>query len=358
MKKLPILSILSFVLFYSCNSNDNAVDATFDINTLLSDVTNTMILPSLTDFQNNALNLQQLTETYVEEVSEANLNALRNQWNTTAISYEKTYVFHIGEARSRFLHQAIYNWPTIPESLDNFILNNEITEEVVAAISPQIKALAGLEYLLYSDNLATTNARFINDEKRLEYLRLSVNFLITQANRLHSIWSTSGENYATTFINNEGTGTNESINLLYNGINNIIDTGKVTKIGKPAGLESSEMVNTEIVQAPFSELSLELLLQNIETVEAVLFSDSITNISDYITFIAKDDVLITELQDLINQIKQDIAAIPVPLNEALISNATEVENLHTHLGDLNILLTVDLRSTLSIIITATDNDGD
>ncbi|WP_240751463.1 imelysin family protein [Flagellimonas onchidii] len=175
-------------------------------------------------------------------------------------AYESTYNFHIGMARARFLHQAIYNWPTVATALEDFIANNEVTEETLAPISPQIKALAGIEYLLFKSDVTTTNQEFVDNAKRRDYLKYSSSFLISQADRLLNIWAEDGEDYANTFINSNATGIDGSFNLFFNGLYNSIDTGKVTKIGKPAGLENSPNSNPDIVQAPYSGQSLALLM--------------------------------------------------------------------------------------------------
>ncbi|MEO0573484.1 MAG: imelysin family protein [Bacteroidota bacterium] len=377
MKKLKSLRILFLMLFVlGCGGSDESttddmvddgavddmVDDTvmeeFDVPSLLADATNSLILPTLSDFNAQAGIFSSLATTYLDETSETNLEALRTQWITMTLAYEKTYVFHIGLARDRFLHPAIYNWPTVAEAIEDFISDGEITEASVAAISPQIKALAGIEYLLFKSTVTETNNEFSLDENRREYLRLSVEFLIAQADRLLSIWQPDGDNYATTFINNEDTGIRASFNLFFNGLNNAVDTGKVTKIGKPGGLETSEIPNPDIVQAPFSNISLELLTVSMEMVEEAFFGEGITNISDYIFFVLQEDSLNDDLQTKIDEVQEAIAAITVPLEEAVTADPTAVENLHTKMTELGILFTVDVRSVLSIIITATDNDGD
>lgn len=362
MKKINILLFISLIIAVviacSTSTDDEPTGNDFSVTQLLSDTTTEVILPILEDFNSQAKLFDAAVTTYLTETSEANLAALKTQWSATAISYEKTYVFHIGIARDRFLHQAIYNWPTVSNALEDFILNNEVTRTTVAAISPQIKALAGLEYLVFKTDVTTTNNEFRAEEKRREYLKLSSAFLVSQSDRLLDIWSIDGEDYANNFINSTETGIDGSFNLLFNGLYNAIDTGKVTKIGKPAGLENSDIVLPELVQAPYSNQSLNLLLSTIETVEIAFFNPDITNISHYIGSITGDDVLNNDIQTAIDAVKIAITAIPVSLEEAVSTNPTEVETLHTKLTELNVLLAVDVRSILSIIVTSTDNDGD
>jgi len=364
MKKRRIIPLILVLLMMACGDSnqteidDDAMIEEFDVSKLLADATNTIILPVLADFNQEAVTFNEMVVAYTNAPSENGFTALRSQWTTMAISYERTYVFHIGLARERFLHNAIYSWPTVVSAVEGFIEDDIINEETVAAISPQIKALAGLEYLLFKSDAATTHQEFLNDAKRTELLRLSSEFILAQANRLFSIWDPNDEAYATTFINNETTGVRASFNLFFNGLNNAIDVAKVSKIGKPGGFESSSAANAAIVQAPFSGTSLDLLAANIAMVEEAFFAENNTNISDYIFFTLKDNSLNEDIQSKINEIQATISIIDAPLTEAVINNQTQVENLHTQLTELRILFTVDVRSTLSLIVTATDNDGD
>ncbi len=81
------------------------------------------------------------------------------------------------------------------------------------------------------------------------------------------MWDESGERYINVFINSQAIGIEGSFNRLYNGLFNLIDTAKVTKIGKPAGLENSENTNPELTQAYFSTSSLDIIRVNIQSVE-------------------------------------------------------------------------------------------
>lgn len=360
-KTTAYLTILLTVLLCGCNStnDENGTEPDeFSVKDLLSEVTANTIIPSIEGFNMAAKSFNGLVDTYINDPSESNLTALRNQWVQTTLAYESTYNFHIGVARSRFLHQAIYNWPTVSNAIEDFIANNEVTEETVAPISPQIKSISGMEYLLFKSDIATTNQEFVDNVKRRDYLKYSSDFLVDQADRLLGIWAEDGEDYGTTFINSTATGLDNSFNLFFNGLYNAVDTGKVTKIGKPGGLENSPNPNPEIVQAPYSNISLELLEVSITTTEKAFFSEGQTDISDYIFFVAKDNVLNNELQEAFTEVKQAIQAVPGTLEMAVIDNPTSVENLHTSLTKLNVLLAADVRSILSIVLTSTDNDGD
>ncbi|MEM9649959.1 MAG: imelysin family protein, partial [Bacteroidota bacterium] len=117
MKRIYLaLIILTALFFVDCKRQSSEKDTQegFEVQQLLQEVTDQVIMPALVDFDKKAGILDQLANTYSKNPDESQLEALREQWVKTALAYERTYNFHIGQAKSRFLHQAIYNWPTVP----------------------------------------------------------------------------------------------------------------------------------------------------------------------------------------------------------------------------------------------------
>lgn len=356
MKRLIVLCIL--FLTFTCSSEREETDPPFNVKGLLKDITNQQILPSVSNFVTASINLNSAVETYVLETTEVNLTIAQNHWQQTALAYGKIYAFNIGDIRNQFMHQALYNWPTLPNAIENIFINNDnITEDLVSNLSPQIKTLSGLEYLLFGNDSSTINTSFSSSEKRRLYLKFVALELKTQAERLEGIWGTT-QNYTNTFINSDAIGIQGSFNKLYNGLYNSIDTGKVTKIGKPAGLENSQNTNPEQTQAHFSAYSLLILKQNLVSIEETYFNANGLGINDYVESITGTNTLNNTIADAIQSTQNAIDAIPVPLFNAITSHPNEVAVLHEELERLGVLFSVDVRSVLSIIITSTDNDGD
>ncbi|WP_299437452.1 imelysin family protein [uncultured Aquimarina sp.] len=360
MKKIQIIFLVLIGCIISCNEDDPETNTNnFEVREFLDDVATNNILLSVNEFKNQTDALNLAVEVYLNDINETNLVTVRNQWKSTALAYASIYAFNIGEVRDRFFHQALYNWPTLPNAIESFIVDNtEINEELITSISPQAKTLSGLEYLVFKDSLGNTNQEFTLSDNRQNYLRFIALELKNQASRLLNVWEESGEDYASVFVNSQATAIDGSFNRLYNGLFNLIDTGKVTKIGKPAGLENSENTNPELTQAYFSNSSLEILRENIQSVERVYFKTNGLGISDYVFSVIKNNELNNAIKNKIDEIYESIDGIPVSLFEAITTNPNEVEVLHKKLDELGILFSVDVRSVLSIIITSTDNDGD
>jgi predicted lipoprotein len=347
------------LILTACDSSDNDQQTNFNITTLLTDATNQQIIPAVDAFLSEVTLLDNSIINYLDNTTTDNLTSVKSQWKTVALSYEKIYAFNIGDIRNQFSHQAIYPWPTVPTSIEDFIVNNtEITETFISSLSPQVKSIAALEYLMYKSDITTTNSEFINETNRRDFLKFASANLKSEAERVANTWAASGANYSQSFINNSASGINGSFNIYFNGLYNLIDTGKVSKIGKPAGLENSQTVNPELTQAFYSNTSKDIIKANMLSIQNAYFNTQGLGIDDYVFSIMNNQELNDLVQNKINDVTTAVDNIPVPLYDAVTSNPNEVATLHAELEALGILFAVDLRSILSIVITSTDNDGD
>ena len=355
-KNLTLFAVFCLILMVSCVENPKKKE--FDLTLLLKEITQKQILPTLTDFEKQAKKLVTEIEGYQSAPTLNQLKIVRAQWANTAKAYERTYNFHFGPAKSKFLHRAIYNWPTVPETIENLLGSDEFNEEKMTKASPQIRSLAAMEYLLFGEELEAVSSQMEEHKARRDYLLYAAKFVQSQATRLLKVWLDEGEGYAKTFSSNKADGLDGSFNLLYNGLYNAANTAKVTKIGKPGGFEKSPRTNPGRVQAPYSNLSLELTVASLEVIEQAFFGNDHPNISQYIASLSEDELINQRIKTAIQDAKSAVAAIPVPLEKAVESHPEQVQQLHEKLTALNIWMGVDARSVLSVIVTSTDNDGD
>lgn len=350
-----------YIILIACKNDDDTSKSTesFDLKTLLQSEVDAQILPAVSGFVNATNTMEASVQSYLSQTTEINLTNVKQQWKAIAIAYEKIYAFNIGEVRSQFIHFSIYNWPVTPIAIENNISNNTIDENFMDTVPASLKSIAALEYLLFRAPVSETNFEIANSENRKNYIKFSALFLKIQAEKLQNIWLPSGSNYANTFVNNTETGIRSSFNIFYNGLYNSIDTGKVTKIGKPAGLEKSDVIDPELTQALFSDTSLTLIRTNIESIEQIYFNTSgALGIDDYVFFITQSNTLNDLVTNKIDAVINAIDNISLPLDQAISVEPELVGALYKALDELRILFAVDLLSRLSLIITSTDNDGD
>jgi hypothetical protein len=327
---------------------------------MIVDITDNIIITKITSFTTACEELNNAALTYANNINDENLIDAQNKWVNAASIYAELYAFNIGESKKQLFNKKLYNWPTYNIAIENFIENNDtITEENVANISSQAKTLSGIEYLLFSnDNTNEINDLFINSEKRKEYLRLITINQLNQANNLENLWSSDGGNYRKIFVNNAGTGLSSSLNMLYNGIYNVIATVKITKIGSTAGLENSDIINLDELQAPYKGYTKELIIQNIKISKQAFFNENGLGISNNIAAIAGNEELNHLLEAKFDNVLNSLENLNGTLANAIQNNPESVKTIHEQLNEIMVVLAVDVRSVLSIVITATDNDGD
>lgn len=358
--KLILVFIIPFLVL-TCTEEAEPVNAASNRrDQFVSNIALNNISPTISIFNEVVEQLDVLIESYFYSSDLDTLIAICDQWKIAAVTYESVYAFNIGEVRDQYLHLALNNWPCQSSSFEYVINSDDVLDfEYIQNMGSKIKSLSTLEYLLFNDSVENTHEMFQISSRRLLYLKLISNELHLNAVRLSSVWSSLGEGrYLDIFIRNEGSGINESFNLFFNGIYNMIDTAKVTKVGKPSGLENSKIKIPETVQAYYSEFSLELIKTDIAILRDVYFSDSGFGISDLVKAIHTDNSINNDILNTLNQIDHTLANFQFSLSESIVQNDPEIETLHKQLETLSILLSVDLRSILSVIITSTDNDGD
>lgn len=352
LKILIIVALLGLMNCSSDNENETKYKFTND-KALIESIVNTIIKPSVAKLETEVSKLKNLSNTFIATPSTTHLQPLKEQWLIVAKQYATNYVFNIGDIKYKYYPLRINNWPTVNESIENYLLNKEVTNETIIQLGSSAKGIPALEYLFFGADEDKVIQDFSN-QKRKKFLVLLINELENNAKQQNADWLT----YAPKIIDNSALGIDGSFNLLFNGLNNTIHYAWETKIGKPAGLENSPATNTGKIEARFSKESLTLIKENINTVYKVFFNDNIISIADKIEFITKNKTLNTSLQNQFDKINQAISTIENPLFNAINNDKEDIRTLYNELKKLEILFTTDVSSTLSLIVTGTDGDGD
>lgn len=318
---------------------------------------NKIIFPNTSLLKSDAQKFQELADSYSKEQTTDGLIKVREQWLKVAKSWARCYAFNIGTLKRQYFALRFANFPINTQGLEQIITSKElVNESVVKSMGSDTKGILGLEYLLYGKENAVTNNTFEKSENRKKLLQLMTEELSKNATSYHEKW----EEYSQSLINNESESGNisNSFNLIFNGLNNAIHYAWETKIGKPAGLEKSKIISKDRVEAAFSKKSLEFVKENISMTKEVFFSNKTVNISDKIKFVTKNDDLNNTIKKQYEKIENAIDAIEKPLSIAIESEKEKVRILHNELKRLEIYFSTDVKSTLSLIITGTDGDGD
>ena len=353
MKNYIIICVL--VLFVSCQSDNKTTYSLQDDFYELYYQQN--ILPALTNFKAAMEEEVKEIKVFKANINQGSLENIQTKWLHSAEAFSKLNTYSFVAVKTRFFHTNIYNFPVNTAIVENNIASQEnFDTNYFSTASTVSKGLATLEYLMYDnqdDTLALTKLQ--EDTHRVNYLLGVAEAILGQTNSLIAFWE---KGYKTEFINANEVGCEENARCVaFNQLINVIDVIRVTKIGKPAGLEKSESVNVEILEAFRSENSLKLIRASIEEIEYV-YSGSSANFSDMVNGISGSEQLSLKIADTFKDVYKNIDGIDTSLFNAISNDDPKVQELYESLFQLLRYFSVDATSILSINVFPTDNDGD
>lgn len=223
-----------------------------------------------------------------------------------------------------------------------------------------------MDYLLFgigADNTAILT-QYTSDSKaanRKTYLVALSAELKANIAKVVTAWNGA---YKDTFTSSSGTDVGSSTGQLVNQLVYDYEILKNYEVGIPAGVQSMGTTYPNKVQAYYSKISLQLALLHVQALQNVYLGKATNDglgFDDYLTKVnakynggllndaikAQFGVAIAKLQTLSD-----------PLSTNITINAAQVTAAYTELQKLTVLLKTDMTSSLGILITFGDNDGD
>lgn len=352
---------ISFLMLLFACKDDNSSGANFDQTTLLTDLYEQVISPTINEFKGESEELDNTIQKLVQTPNLSNLESAQSQWKTTMLVWKKCQLFNIGEVEQTYLENRIQKWPIN----STFILENindtiALNSAFIEGIGSTAKGLSAIEYFIFSVDSSNSDivSALGNNPRKLEYLAALSTNIKDKAADFELAW----QDYSSAFKAATGNDFGASISLQVNEMVGELEKLNKNKIAKPAGL-SGTVVNGSLVEAMRSEYSKELIVSTIENLKATFVSNDTqySGFDDYIDY-TKAEFAGEPLSDkIISQIDQCIEAIESingPLHTAVVDNPQEVADAREAILQLLVLIKVDLASSLSITITFSDSDGD
>ncbi|MCW7481340.1 imelysin family protein [Leptospira kanakyensis] len=371
---LKILTFGFYILLYNCGVNSDKtseraqilglVDTylrTYSTSSLLSDVTNKLIIPKYTNLDSKVSALQTAATTYTTNPDVTNLNLVRNAWIETDLAYREIEWAYFGPAYIPynvylFLDSFSKSFPIDPTAIESKITSN------LAPNGLRVDGLDTAEYLLFKDNITTTNTAFA-DTNRKTYLNKLIQDIKTQTGLLLFHWDKSrSSSFYYSFTNagkgsrdypNTKDGLTELTNQMVFFCNTIVDI----KIAEPSGLRATNLGVKDItkVETPYANLSLDSLLRNLQG-----FSD-LGDVGFYKFLSLRSETVTPRLQ---SQIKTTTTAVNLvktkygTFQNAILTGGSDVELMLNEFKKLRVLISTEVISALGGTIGVSSNDGD
>ncbi len=372
MRKLiyaALVAASTFVITQSCSKSDvdtPAQSSSFDRKGMLTNMSTNIIIPAYASFQTAVVNLDVAATAFAANPDNAKLTALQTAFQVAYKQWQSTSVFEFGPAEQVNLRINTNTYPADIAQINTNVSAGTYNPSLLANLAA--KGLPALDYLLFgvgADNSAIL-LQYTSDGKatnRKTYLTTLTAELKTNATTVSTAWNTA---YPATFINAAGTDVGSSAGQLVNQLIYDYEILKNYEIGIPAGVQSMGTTYPDKVQGYYSKMSVQLTLLHIQAIQAIYLGKSAQGdglgLDDYLTSANAKYSDGTPLNDKINnQFAAAIAKLQTltdPLSDQIKASPTTVTAAYTELQKLTVLLKTDMTSSLAILITYGDNDGD
>ncbi|MEX1003197.1 MAG: imelysin family protein [Crocinitomicaceae bacterium] len=355
IKSLFLLGTVSFIVF-ACNKDEDKEE--FDRGAMLTNMASAVIEPSYTEMNNQLISLHSSAVDFTASPTAASLNVLKDGFVSAYLSFQHCKMYNFGPMMDYGVKNAMNTYPADTAIIESNISSGSYTLGSVSNITAI--GLPAIDYLLYtSDEVTVLNSFTVdaNAGNRKTYLTDITQKMKEEYALAVSAWS----NYKADFIAADGNDVSSSTTLLFNEFVKDIELLKNAKIGIPAGYKSGGQVLPDYVEGYYSQISILLAKESIVGLTNAFNGGTGLGFDDYIKDVEGEEVspsLVDNINAQFTLCDQKVSAIGTPLSEKVNTNSTAVSEAYAEIKKLVTYCKTDMSSTLGLLITYQDNDGD
>ena len=374
-RNLIALFVLSFMLV-ACertggllNPAAGAGPGGFNRQALLTNVTDSLILPGHDALLTALRDLEASTRAFAANPNAGTLEAAQKAWLNANLARMAVLTYRLGPVDESLLHNRLDNRPPRTAFIDDEILAGTmpIDAAYIDSIGSSSVGLGAMEYLLFdpAGGDAAVLATFSGDggARRRELLVALAAAMPPKAEELRRIWAADGENYAAAFVaaDMDAGELQGSINMLTNQLISDVEQIINDRLGKPLGKRTNGALRPDLVEAPYSGATLPRIIATLQGQRAVFTGGDGLGLDDYLDFLgarADDGLLSKAITAQFDAAIAALEAIDGPLETAIYDDPAGVEAAYQEVFDLLVLLKADMVNQLGLTLTFNDSDGD
>lgn len=367
MKKISSFLLVITLIFSACSSDDGGGGInpdSFDREGMLKNWADNIIVPSFENFSNSTQSLEDMTNAFVADPSEANLIELRAAFQTAYLDFQTVSMFEIGKGMELNFRNFLNTYPANVTNIESKIEAGGYNLTLPSSYAEQ--GFPALDYLLYG--VAGSDAEIVSvysSEKYQNYLKDVASRINSLSIEMNTAWQ--GE-LRDNFVNNTSSSSTGSIDIFTNDyimyFEKFIRSGK---IGYPAGAFTGDPM-PQNVEAYYSEdLSKKLYIRALESFQDFFsgkhFGSSETGKSysqylDYMESMKESTKLSALINSQLDLILSQAETLDTSLKSQVETNNTSMLEAFDELQKAVVLLKVDMVQALYIGVDYVDSDGD
>jgi hypothetical protein len=325
---------------------------TFDKEAMLANLADELIVPAYESAASDAEVLKAAVDAFEAFPSAENLDAAREACSALQLQWQSIAPYELGPAADENLRRTVNTFPADTTQIERNI--REQLTDLSTASNTDAKGLPALDYLLFGPRSHGSNW----SADRLIQVRLNAELVFEEISAVNEAWKTS---YRDEFVRNLGNDVGSSLGQLVNELNYEFELVKNARVGIPLGKKSLGVPQEEKVEAYYAEQSLANIEAALNAQKNIFRGADGLGLDDYLDHLDArygEGLLSTAIIEQFDEVLTSTASISEPLPEAIQNNPGQVDDLHTKLQNLVVLLKTDMPSQLGVQITYQDNDGD
>lgn len=335
----------------------------FDQQPMLINYADSLIVPGYAALKQETDKLATEIEALLANPTEEMLQNARQQLKEARLSWQQVAMYQFGPAESYGLTAALNIYPADKLQIDQNIASGNYD---LSAISNQdARGFQAMEYLLYGDGQTNEELLAALVDNRAQYLSDVLAAMRVAVNQTAEDWSGSVATYRDEFVSEDAVGVDigSSVGKMVNGfIRDLERNTRDGKVGIPVGIRSLGNPILGAVESPFANYSVVLLLANLNAFKQMFNGGAGTGFDDYLRGIGAATTGNESLDVRINaQFDKAIAAasqLSDPLQSTIETDKAKVELVFAELQVLVTLLKTDFASSIGVVISYQDTDGD
>ena len=357
-RAIGFVLIMSFGLLFSCKDKVGSDDERADFNkgAMLENVSTNIIIPSLVQFETQVSALKSSFDLFKSDPTNANLEEIKMNWESSYLTWQTLKIFDFGPIRNIGFKSATGTYPVDVSKIESNISSGSFN--LAAATNFDAVGLNALDYLLYNSNALL---ELQSDVSYLDYTDEVIRKIYNETQTVVNAWSS----YETIFNASIGTSSTSAFSEFVNEYNRDYELAKTAKIGIPIGKANLGLSNPEYVEARYSGISFELLIESIKALKATYNGNGLINgsnglgFSDYLLNLERTD-LDNTINDKFDNVLNDAEGFSMTLEEAINNPAMEsqLDELYLNLQQQVVNIKTDMTAAFGVLITYQDNDGD
>jgi uncharacterized protein len=324
--------------------------------TMLDNIAKTVLLPAYSDLTSKCGDFAAAADALTSTPNADTLKRAQQAWKAVLLAWRRTQTFTHGPIADLGVYGRIQFWPSRRQSVDRVLrAPRPIDDAYVQELGANAVGLSALELMLFDSRQdeAGRIAGFTGPqgERQRKYFRALVQELLRQTRLVENAWK-GPAGFAAKF----GAGGQPQLNLVVNDMLTAIETGAQGRLQLAIDKRAEQQARSELVEGGLSGTSQEGVLALLRGARAVYSGGDGIGLDDYLTQLKSPTARRVDAQ--FQRAIDAVQAIDSPLEEAIGLRDRAVKLAHDECRALEILLKVEVASTLGVTLTFKSTDGD